>query len=255
MQAGLFLTAETAEKIMLRISDVIEYSPAREAFIQSIGVHNVATLAELSELHIHDFGIFIDLMPDEEEAQKLENNLPTALSAGLIDLEDAIDLREIKNVQLANQMLKIRRRKKLERDQAMQQQNIQMQAQANAQSQQVAAQAEVQKQEALVSQKVQLEQAKAQLDMQKLMQEAQLKKELMNLEFQMNMQLKGLEVDSQKRTIKEKEDRKDERTKIQASQQSELINQRKNNLPPKSFESAGNDILSGDFDLGSFEPR
>ena len=255
LQAGLFLTAETAEKIMLRISDVIEYSPAREAFIQSIGVHNVATLAELSELHIHDFGIFIDLMPDEEEAQKLENNIQTALSAGLIDLEDAIDLREIKNVQLANQMLKIRRRKKLERDQAMQQQNIQMQAQANAQSQQVAAQAEVQKQEALVSQKVQLEQAKAQLDMQKLMQEAQLKKELMNLEFQMNMQLKGLEVDSQKRTIKEKEDRKDERTKIQASQQSELINQRKNNLPPKSFESAGNDILSGDFDLGSFEPR
>jgi hypothetical protein len=255
LQAGLFLTAETAEKIMLRISDVIEYSPAREAFIQSIGVHNVATLAELSELHIHDFGIFIDLMPDEEEAQKLENNIQTALSAGLIDLEDAIDLREIKNVQLANQMLKIRRRKKLERDQAMQQQNIQMQAQANAQSQQVAAQAEVQKQEALISQKVQLEQAKAQLDMQKLMQEAQLKKELMNLEFQMNMQLKGLEVDSQKQTIKEKEDRKDERTKIQASQQSELINQRKNNLPPKSFESAGNDILSGDFDLGSFEPR
>jgi len=255
LQAGLFLTAETAEKIMLRISDVIEYSPAREAFIQSIGVHNVATLAELSELHIHDFGIFIDLMPDEEEAQKLENNIQTALSAGLIDLEDAIDLREIKNIQLANQMLKIRRRKKLERDQAMQQQNIQMQAQANAQSQQVAAQAEVQKQEALISQKVQLEQAKAQLDMQKLMQEAQLKKELMNLEFQMNMQLKGLEVDSQKQTIKEKEDRKDERTKIQASQQSELINQRKNNLPPKSFESAGNDILSGDFDLGSFEPR
>jgi hypothetical protein len=255
LNAGLFLAAETAEKISLRVSDVIEYSPAREAFIQSIGVHNVATLAELSELHIHDFGIFIDLMPDEEEKQKLENNIQTALSAGLIDLEDAIDLREIKNIQLANQMLKIRRRKKLERDQAMQQQNIQMQAQANAQSQQVAAQAEVQKQQALTAQKAELKQIESQLAMQQLMQEAQLKKDLMNLEFQMNMQLKGVEVDGQKKSIKEKEDRKDERTKIQASQQSELINQRKNNLPPKSFESAGNDILSGDFDLGSFEPR
>jgi len=255
LNAGLFLAAETAEKISLRVSDVIEYSPAREAFIQSIGVHNVATLEELKELHIHDFGIFIDLMPDEEEKQMLENNIQTALSAGLIDLEDAIDLREIKNIQLANQMLKIRRRKKLERDQQIQQQNIQAQAQANAQSQQVAAQAEVQKQQALTAQKAELKQIESQLDMQRLMQEAQLKKDLMQLEFQMNMQLKGIEVDAQKQTIKEKEDRKDERTKLQATQQSELINQRKNNLPPKSFESAGNDILSGDFDLGSFEPR
>jgi len=255
LQAGLFLAAETAEKVSLRISDVIEYSPAKEAFIQSIGVHNVATLSELVNLHIHDFGIFIDLMPDEEEKQKLENNIQTALSAGLIDLEDAIDLREIKNLQLANQLLKIRRRKKLERDQAMQQQNIQMQAQANAQSQQVAAQAEIQKQQALTAQKAELKQIEAQLDMQRLMQEAQLKKDLMGLEFQMNMRLKGIEVDKNKQAIKEKEDRKDERTKIQASQQSELINQRKNNLPPKSFESAGNDVLGGDFDLGSFEPR
>ena len=255
LQAGLFLTAETAEKISLRISDIIEYSPAREAFIQAIGVHNVATLSELNELHLHDFGIFIDLTPDEEEAQKLENNIQTALSASLIDLEDAIDLREIKNIQLANQMLKIRRRKKLERDQIMQQQNIQVQAEANAQSQQVAAQAEVQKQQALTAQKAELKQLESQLEMQKLSNEAQLKKDLMQLEFQMNMRLKGIEVEGGKAAIKEKEDRKDERTKIQASQQSELIDQRKNNLPPKVFESAGNDILSGDFDLGSFEPK
>ena len=255
LQSGLFLTAETAEKISLRIADVIEYSPAKEAFIQSIGIHNVATLSELSELHIHDFGIFIDLMPDEEEAQKLENNIQAALSAGLIELEDAIDLREIKNVQLANQMLKIRRKKKLERDQQMQQQNIQAQSEANAQAQQVAAQAEVQKQQALTAQKAELKQLESQLEMQRLANEAQLKKDLMQLEFQMNMQLKGLEVETAKAAIKEKEDRKDDRTKIQASQQSELISQRKNNLPPKVFESAGNDILSGDFDLGSFEPK
>ena len=255
LQAGLFLTAEMAEKVSLRISDVIEYAPSREAFIQAIGVHNVATLDELKELHIYDFGIFIDLAPDEEEKQMLENNIQASIAQGGIDLEDAIDIREIKNVRLANQLLKIKRRKKQERDQLVQQQNTQAQAQANAQAQQVAAQAEIQKQQALTSQKAQLEQLKTQLDLQKLGQEAELKKELMGLEFQMNMQLKGLEVDGQKAAIKEKEDRKDERTKIQASQQSELINQRKNNLPPKSFESAGNDILSGDFDLGSFEPR
>jgi hypothetical protein len=173
----------------------------------------------------------------------------------MIDLSDAIDLREIKNLKLANQLLKIRRDQKQKKDQKIQQENIQAQAQANAQAQQVAAQAEVQKSQALMQQKISLEQAKAEIDTQKLMQEAALKKELMQLEFQMNMQLKGLEVSGKKSEIKEKEDRKDDRTKIQASQQSELINQRKNDLPPKNFESAGNDILSGDFGLGNFDPK
>ena len=204
---------------------------------------------------LHYFGIFLELSPDEEEKQLLENNIQMALSAGLIDLEDAIDLRTIKNVKLANQVLKIRRKKKQERDQAIQQQNIQAQSQANAQAQQVAAQAEVQKNQALTQQKAQLAQAQSQIDMQKMMAESELKKQLMALEFQYNMQLKGMEVEGQKSKEKEKEDRKDERTRIQASQQSELIDQRKTGAPPKKFESSGNDILGGGFNLGAFEPR
>jgi hypothetical protein len=255
LQSGLFLTTETAEKISLRISDVLEYSPTANAFIQAIGSHNVATLSELKELHLHDFGIFIELEPDEEEKQMLENNIQVAIGQNNIHLEDAIDIRMIKNVKLANQLLKLRRKKKLQQDQEAAQRNIQAQAQANAQAQQVAAQAEVQKQQALTQSKIQLESAKSQLELQKLQAEASLKKDLMNLEFQMNMQLHGAKNNIEKEKLKEKEDRKDERTKIQASQQSELINQRKNNLPPKKFESGGNDILSGDFDLGVFDPK
>jgi len=255
LDAGLFLTADTAEGLSLRISDILEYSPSREAFIQKIGGFNVATLDELKELHLYDFGIMLELSPDDEQKGMLENNIQTALSAGLIDLEDAIDIREVKNLKLANQLLKLRRKKKLERDQQMQQENIQAQAQANAQSQQVAAQAEVQKDQALFQTKAQLEQMKAQIDQQKMQQEVELKKELMALEFQYNMQLKGIEVDGQKQKESDKEDRKDERTKMQASQQSELIDQRKNDSPPKNFESSGNDILGGGFGLGTFEPR
>jgi len=228
LDAGLFLTADTAEGLSLRISDILEYSPSREAFIQKIGGFNVATLDELKELHLYDFGIMLELSPDDEQKGMLENNIQTALSAGLIDLEDAIDIREVKNLKLANQLLKLRRKKKLERDQQMQQENIQAQAQANAQAQQVAAQAEVQKDQALFQTKAQLEQMKAQIDQQKMQQEVGLKKELMALEFQYNMQLKGIEVDGQKQKESDKEDRKDERTKMQASQQSELIDQRKN---------------------------
>ena len=255
LQAGLYLTSETAECLSLRISDIIEYSPTKDAFVQQIGVHNVATLEEMKELHLYDFGIFLELTPDEEEKAVLENNIQMALQQKNIELEDAIDLREIKNIKLANQLLKIRRVKKQEKDQLMQQQNIQAQSQANIQAQQASAQLEVQKEQAKTQGEAQLEQMKSQLEAQKQAQEVEYKKQLMQLEFQMNMQLKQMEVESTKNKEKQKEDRKDERTKIQASQQSELIDQRKNEKPPKNFESAGNDTIGGGFDLGAFDPR
>ena len=255
LEAGLNITAHLAECLSLRVSDIIEYSPAREAFIQKIGAHNVATLSEMNNLHLYDFGIFLTLMPDDEEKQMLENNIQTALSAGLIDLDDAIDIRQVQNLKLANQLLKIKRKKKQERDQAIQQQNMQAQAQANAQAQQVAAQAEVQKQAAITQQKAQLKQLEGQLDLQKLEAEVEAKKALMAQEFDYNMQLKGMETELYKQRESKKEDRKDDRSKMEASQQSELIEQRKNNTPPKNFESGGNDIIGGGFDLGTFEPK
>jgi len=255
LQSGLFLTSDVCESLSLRISDIIEYSPTKDAFIQAIGVHNAAVLEELSELHLYDFGIFINLQPDEEERMMLENNIQMALQQQIIELADAIDIREIKNIKLANQLLKIRRKKKLDKDQALQERNMQMQGQMNQQAAQAAAQSEVQKNQALTQSQAQLEQVKAQLESQRMLQEVQMKKELMQLEFEMNMQLKGVEVDGQKTKEKQKEDRKDERTRIQATQQSELIDQRNSGKPPKNFESAGNDILGGGFDLGVFDPR
>tara|TARA_Y100001963_G_scaffold11989_1_gene15147 strand:+ start:509 stop:2926 length:2418 start_codon:yes stop_codon:yes gene_type:complete len=255
LQAGLYLTSEIAECLSLRISDIIEYSPTRDAFIEAIGTHNVATLEEMKSLHLYDFGIFLELSPDEEEKAKLENNIQMALQQKTIELEDAIDVREIRNIKLANQLLKIRRRKKQNKDQAIQQQNMQQQAELNQQSAQAAAQADVQKNQALNASKAELMQVEAQIAANKMMQEVAMKKELMELEFQYNMQLKGMEVEGMKSREKEKEDRKDERTKIQATQQSEMIDQRKSGKPPKNFESSGNDILGGGIDLGGFTPR
>jgi len=254
LQSGLFLTAEVAECLSLRISDIIEYSPTKDAFIQAIGTHNVATLEEMKNLHLYDFGIFLELMPDEEEQAVLENNIQMALQQQTIELEDAIDLREIRNVKLANQLIKIRRKKKQDKDQILQQQNMQQQAQLNQQSAQAAAQAEVQKNQALVQSQVQLEQIKAEIESKKMLQEVEMKKELMAMEFQYNMELKGIEVEGARGREKQKEDRKDQRTKIQASQQSEMIDQRNSGKPPKNFESSGNDILDGSIDLSSFSP-
>ena len=255
LQAGLFLTSEVAEQLSLRISDILEYSPTKDAFIQQIGNHNVATLKEMSELHLYDFGIFIELMPDEEEKGMLEQNIQMALQQKNIELEDAIDLREIKNIKLANQLLKIRRKKKQARDQQTQQQNIQAQSQANQQAAQAAAQGEMQKEQAKAQAQLSVDQTRAQIDAQKMQQEVMYKKELMQMEFEMNMQLKQMDQQALQGKDAEKEDRKDQRTRIQASQQSEMIDQRKTDKPPKNFESAGNDTLGGDFDLGGFDPR
>ena len=255
LDSGLYLTREIAECLSLRISDIIEYHPAKEAFIQKIGGFNVGILEELNDLYLHDFGIVLQLTPDEEEKATLENNIQIALQQNSIDLSDAIDIREVKNLKLANQLLKVKQRKRQERLQAEQQANIQAQAQANAQAQQVAAQAEVQKDQAMFQTKSQLEQLKGSIEEKRISVEVNAKKELMALEFQYNMQLKGIEVDNAKSKEKEIEDRKDQRTRIQGTQQSEMIAQRKNDLPPKNFESAGNDVMSQGFGLGAFDPR
>jgi hypothetical protein len=249
----LFLTAETAECLSLRISDIIEYSPTREAFIQSIGAHNVATLQEMSELHLYDFGIFIELLPDEEEKQLLENNIQVAISKGLIDLDDAIDIREIKNIKLANQLLKMKRRKKMERDQAMSQQNLQAQAQAQQQAAQEAARIDIEKNQAKLEGESNLEQTKNQLKIKYLRQEAIVKKELMMLEYELNSRIKTEEKDISNQMELMKEDRKDNRTHMEASYKSKLQKQKEGDSL-NNFESSGNDILTGGVDIDKFTP-
>ncbi len=255
LQSSLYLAAKTAEAVSLRISDVLEYSPTRDAFISSIGRFNVATLDDIKNMHLHDFGIFIELSPDEEEKQMLENNIQQALAKDQVYLEDAIDIREIKNIKLANQLLKVRRRKKLEQDQARQQQNIEAQANANSQNTQVAAEMEIKKNQSITQQKAELVQIEADLEMQKMQNEKELKKELMRFEFDLNIALKDKEGEVYNNKEQYKEDRKDERTRIQASQQSKLIEQRKDKKGEQEFESAGNDTMGSGFNLESFEPR
>jgi len=248
LSSGLFLTADVAEQLSLRISDIIEYSPTKEAFIESIGAHNVATLEEMSELHLYDFGIFLELEPDEEEKQLLENNIQTALSQQSIELEDAIDLRAIKNIKLSNQLLKLRRKRKGEIDQQNTLEQTQAQGDAQAKAAQAQVDAERQKQEAIMETQLKLEDAKIMGKQKILDQEGTIKEKLMQLEFQYEMQLKQLEAQTKSATQLLQENRKDDRTKMQATQQSAMIDQKENQKPAQNFESS-NDTLGG-FDLG-----
>ena len=254
LKALMYITIRTAENISLRANDALLFPLTREALLNSINKINVSTLENMEKVAMHDFGIFLELEPDAEEKSQLEQNIQIALKSNGIDLEDAIDIRSIKNLKLANQLLKLKRKQKTKRDVQIKQANIQAQAQANAKAAEAAALAEVQKQQALSDTKLQLERAKSDFEINRMQQEAQIKKQLMAEEFNYNIQLATARAQAEKTKEKEIEDRKDERIRIQGTQQSELIDQRKNDLLPKNFESAGFDNLDG-FGLEQFEPR
>lgn len=250
----LYLTVRTCENISLKVADVIENPLTENALTNAISTFNTKTLEELMNLQMHDFGIYLEMEPEDEDKALLEQNIQVALQTGSIVLSDAIDIREIKNIKLANQFLKLRQTQKIKREQEQQQANIQAQAQANAESAEKAAMYEVQKQQALTQEKVSIEQAKSQFEMERMQAEAQIKRELMAEEFNYQIQLAQATAKAQNTKEKEIEDRKDKRVRIQGTQQSELINQRQNDLLPTDFESAGNDNLGG-FGLEQFDPR
>ena len=237
VQSSLFLTLKLAENVSLKIADALYFPLTRASLQNSISTYNVKSLDEVINLNLHDFGIFLELEPDEEEKAQLEQNIQVALQSGGIDLEDAIDIRQIKNLKLANQMLKIKRKVKIERDQKAQQANIAAQANAQAETAERTAMAEVQKQEAIASTKVDIEKAKQEMELQKMQQASQLKQVEMERQFQYDMQLKQMDVQVQRSKEQFIEDRKDKRTKIQATQQSEMISQRKNDGLPIDFEN------------------
>ena len=237
--ASLFLTLRVCENISKKVNDMLEYPLTANALNQSITVFNSKTLEGLKNLNLHDFGIFLDLEPDEEEKAQLEQNIQVALSSGGIDLEDAIEIRQIRNLKLANQMLKMKRKRKLQRERQMQAELAQQQGQANAQASQAAAEAEVQKQQALTAEKVNFEQAKSQMEIQRMQTEAEIKRQLMSEEFNYQLQLE--QIKTQRETMREQEieNRKDNRTRIAGTQQSKMIDQRKNDLLPINFEAEG----------------
>jgi hypothetical protein len=236
-QSSLYLTLKLAENVSLRIADALYFPLTAESLKNSISTFNVKTLQEVADLNLYDFGIFLELEPDDEEQAQLESNIQVAIAQGGIDLEDAIDLRQIKNLKLANQMLKIKRKEKSKQDQANQQANIQAQASAQADTAERTAMAEVQKQEAVSGSKVQYEQAKTQMELQKMERENQFEMQRMQQKFEYDMQLKQLEVQNMQQKETAIEDRKDTRSKMEASQQSELISQRQNDSLPIDFEN------------------
>ena len=253
LEGGLYIYRSMAEALTYRIGDILEYSDFKDEFINQIGRYNVSILGDISDLYIYDFGIFIEVAPDEEQKAQLEANIQMALSKGDINLEDAIDIREIRNLKLANQLLKMKRIKKQDREEQMKMQQQAMIAQQQLKSQEMAGQLAIQKMQTELQTKMQLKQMETEYNIKTMQVQAELKSHLMAEEFQYNQQLSGIEMQTLSKREQEREDAKAKRISQQNTEQSKLIDQRKNNLPPLNFES-NEDSLDG-FDLSEFEPR
>jgi len=252
--ASIQLTLSTCENISLKINDVLNFPLTKNSLMNSVSTFNVETLREIENLNLHDFGIFLEMEPDEEERAELQKNIQICLQTKEIDIEDSIDINQIKNLKLANEMLKVKRKKRQQREQALVQQNIQAQAQANAEASEKAAMAEVQKQQALTAEKVSIEQAKSNFEMQRMQAEAQIKKELMATEFQYNLQLEQMKMQQ----LKAKEDNADaakaRRIEKEGTQQSQMIEQRQSRGMPKDFENGEQGAMGG-MDMSQFMPQ
>ena len=253
LDASLYMYRTLAESLTYRVSDILEYADFKDEFINQIGKYNVSILRDINELYIYDFGIFIEIAPDEEQKAMLEQNINMALSKGDINLEDAIDIREIRNLKLANQLLKMKRLAKQDRTEQMQMQQQAMASQQQLKSQEMAQQMAVQKSQQEMQGKMQLKQAEIAFEIEKMNNEAQLKERLMATEFSYQMQLRGMTESEIQSRENNREAAKSDRISQQNTQQSKLINQRKNNLPAHNFES-NEDSLDG-FDLAEFDPR
>jgi hypothetical protein len=253
LDASLYIARTMAECLSIRTADILEYADFKDEFAMQIGKYNLKILEDIKDLYMYDFGIFIEMSPDEEEKQMLEQNIQMALSQKDISLEDAIDIREVHNLKMANQLLKLKRKKKQEAEQQQMMQQQQMQAQQQMEAQQAAAQMEMQKTQQELQGKMQLKQTEIEFEIQKLQTEAQLKAQLMAEEFQYQMQIKGVEQEGLKKRENEREKAKDGRISQQSTQTSKMIEQKKRDLPAINFES-NEDSLDG-FDLAEFDPR
>ena len=197
-----------------------------QIYANAIGKENMKVLSSFSDLYMYNFGVMIRRDMDEKDRAYLEQNIQIALSQKEIDIEDAIAIRQLKDVDQAERLLVVRRKKRIKQQMEQAQQQAQMQAQSNAQAAQVAAQAEMQKLQMQAQLDMQKLQAKAQIDAQLLQIEYQYKTEIENIKAQATLGFKTEDQEFKEKLEVLKEDRKDDRLKKQTADQSKLISQR-----------------------------
>ena len=253
LDSGLWITKRLAMASIIRIADILQYSERADAFAAQIGRNNMNVLTEIKDLYLYDFGIGIEISPDAEQKENLRQDIQLALKNGGITIDDKIDIEQIKNIKLASQLLKLRRRKREEDIQSREMEKDALNRQFQLESQKLAERKAMQEIDAKSKAEQATLRAKSAFRIAELKAEAAEKKNLMDHEFKLQMRLKTKELEVVVGKETEKEDRKDKRLDKQSTHQSKLIEQRARKKGALNFES-NEDSLDG-FGLEEFSPR
>lgn len=264
LDASIHATEKISEAIALRVSDLIKYSDSKDELIDAVGASKVGVVQELDKLPMHRFGIFIEVEPDIEEKEYLEQNIQAAVAQGHIFLDDAEEIRRIKNSKLANRVLRLRREKKMKEEQKNNQEMLRVQSEEQSKTVQTKAQADAMLEQQKAQFKIQVDTNKLDLEDRNQEREKLRKLELMEVEFQYNLEMKGAltdfdlerktfdaEIGMEQQMRKQRADMELQKQKLASGSPNPSPNPSPN--APAPFESE-EDSLDG-FDLGQFEPR
>ena len=225
--SAMLLFKRVCDDIVRCLQIVPKGSKVFESYSHAIGESNMKVLSSFSDLSMFNFGVKVVKEMDERDKVQLEQMVQISLGQKEIDLEDAMAIRDLKDIDQAERLLMLRRKKRkmmmMQEQQMMQQQ----QAQLAQQQQQAKAQMEAQKAQMEAQIEMQKIQAKAQAEIMVAQATHELRKEIETIKIQASLGFKTDDQEFREKLEVLKEDRKDDRVKKQAVQQSKLMSQRK----------------------------
>lgn len=248
-EAAKKLKLDVAEVISLRISDIFRFKDRAPHLVKlyerAIGKLNVDVLEDMKNIHLYSFGFSMEMLPSSQELQNFEESMKISLSSGRITEDDMNEAREIakKNPKLANQYLRIRRKKKIEEDLAIQEQQSRIKSENDIASATAASQNRIQEKEAEGQIEIEVEKAKALIEVEKQAMLNQVNEPIRRENYEMEAFKKQLDAAATMNLNRYKENEKTKRQNKNNTDHSKMIDQRKRNLPPIDF--GNDDIFSG----------
>ncbi len=224
--ASLMLFKRVVEDVVKCLQILPPESVIYKVYENAVGSTNMGVLSSFADIPMYNFGVIVKKQMDEKDRAYLEQNIQVALSQREIDIEDAVAIRQLRDVDQAERLLIVRRKKRIKQQMDQARANSQAQAQANIQTAQATSQAKAQEMQLKGQIDMKMLEMKSQFEAQRMQMEHEMRKEVEMIRAQATLGFRTEDQEFKEKLEVLKEDRKDERVDQQAEKQSKLISQR-----------------------------
>jgi hypothetical protein len=223
----------------------------KKIYEDAIGSQNVNAIEPYKGRHLHEFGFSVEMIPDKEMLMELKQDLSLAIQEGTVDLSEKYQILDLAktNYKKAYEYMRFIRNRRQKQKMQEQQATMQMQTQGNIQSAQAAEEAKSQAYQQKKMIDLEYEKQMAQIRLMELQGKLQIEAPKDQQEFQQDVYLEKIKNLNMSNLAEYKEIAKDERTKLQATQQSKMIDQRKGEKAPIDFKNEQDMMLQNPFSL------